>query len=254
MTFNHVVSMPTDFASWIKRVPGRNGGRRPGATVVFPHAGAAAAGYRALASELAAGGDTYIVQYPQRADRLDHPAPDTVHDLAQDLFDGGPWSRVAPLRLFGHSMGAVVAFEFARVAESRDTAVQRLWVSAGPAPSAVAAMPELPTTDDGLLADIADLGGTDPELLADEEFAELLTTAVRADYQAINRYRCAPGVRIGADISVLGARDDHRVDPVALRLWQDHTAGAFEMFLYDGGHFYLNDHLDAVAQRVNADG
>ncbi len=253
MTFNPVVSMPTEFASWIKRVPGRNGGRRPGATVVFPHAGAAAASYRALATALAAGGDTYIVQYPQRADRLDDPAPDTVHDLAHGLFDAGPWRRVAPLRLFGHSMGAVVAFEFARIAESRDTAVQRLWVSAGPAPSAVAGMPELPTTDDGLLADISDLGGTDPELLADEEFAELLITAVRTDYQAVNRYRCARDVRIATDISVLGARDDRRVDPAALRLWRNHTAGGFEIFLYDGGHFYLDEHLDAVAERVNAD-
>ncbi|OBH86863.1 thioesterase [Mycobacterium scrofulaceum] len=253
MTSDHVLSMPTEFASWIKRVPGRNGSGPAHATLVFPHAGAAAASYRSVAAALASGGDTYIVQYPQRADRLDHPAPDTVHDLAQGLFDAGPWSRVAPLRLFGHSMGAVVAFEFARIAEAHDTAVRRLWVSAGPAPSAVAAMPELPTTDDELLADIADLGGTDPELLADEEFAELLTTAVRADYQAINRYECASGVRIRAGIRVLAARDDHRVDPAALRLWENHTAGDFELFLYDGGHFYLNEHIDAVAERVNAD-
>ncbi|OBH88389.1 thioesterase II family protein [Mycobacterium sp. E2989] len=253
MTSEPLLSRPTEFAPWIKRAPAPTASRRAGATVVFPHAGAAAAGYRALATALAAGGDTYIVQYPQRADRLSHPAPDTVHDLAQGLFDAGPWARVAPLRLFGHSMGAVVAFEFARIAESHDIPVQRLWVSAGPAPSAVAAMPPLPTTDDGLLADIADLGGTDPDLLADEEFAELLTTAVRADYQAVNRYECAPGVRISADIRVLGARDDHRVDPEALRLWENHTAGAFELFLYDGGHFYLDEHLDAVAERVNAD-
>src|SRR5208283_6069809 len=136
MTFNNVLSMPTMFASWIKRVPSRGGGQRDGATVVFPHAGAAAASYRTLATALAAGGDTYIVQYPRRADRLSDPALETVHDLARGLFEAGPWSRVAPLRLFGHSMGAVVAFEFARIAESHDAVVQRLWVSAGPAPCA----------------------------------------------------------------------------------------------------------------------
>ncbi len=253
MTFNNLMAAPTTFAPWIKRVAQRDDARRSGATVVFPHAGAAAASYRELASALAAGRDTYIVQYPQRADRLTDPAPDTVHDLALGLFEAGPWARVAPLRLFGHSMGAVVAFEFARIAQSRDTAVQRLWVSAGPAPCTVSDMPVLPTSDDGMLADIADLGGTDPALLADEEFAELLTTAMRADYQAINRYDCDPGVRIRADIYVLGAREDHRVDAEALRLWENHTAGAFELSLYDGGHFYLNEHLDDVAGRVNAD-
>lgn len=253
MTSNNLIAAHNTFSPWIKLVPGRDAAQRGGATVVFPHAGAGAAGYRKLGTALAAGGDTYIVQYPQRADRLHERAPETVHDLALGLFKGGPWNRVAPLRLFGHSMGAIVAFEFARIAESRAATVQRLWVSAGPAPSAIAGMPELPISDDGLLAELADLGGTDPELLADQEIAELLTTAVRADYQALNRYNCAPSARVRADICVLGARDDHRVDAAALQLWEEHTSGAFELSLYDGGHFYLNEHIDAVAARVNAD-
>ena len=248
----NLISMPATFPSWIKLTPGRGDRPAAGATVVFPHAGAAAASYRVLAAALAGGGDTYIVQYPQRADRLTHPAHETVHDLALGLFGAAPWQSVEPLRLFGHSMGAVVAFEFARIVEERGAAVQKLWVSSGPPPCMVADMPELPTSDDGLLADIADLGGTDPELLADEEFSELLTAAVRADYEAFNRYDPSPDVRIGADIHVLGGRDDHRIDSDMLRLWEKHTNGSFEMSMYDGGHFYVYDHLDAVAAQVNA--
>jgi surfactin synthase thioesterase subunit len=253
--FDNLTAVPKkEFPSWIKRVPGRDGGARVGATVVFPHAGGAAMGYRKFAQALATGGDTYIVQYPQRADRLKDPAAKTVHDLARGLFVAGPWRDMAPLRLFGHSMGAVVAFEFARIAESRGTSVERLWASAAPAPSAVAGMPELPTSHDDLLVEIADLGGTHADLLADDEFAELLVTAVRADYHVINRYTCGPDVRIAADICVLGARDDLRVDADELQQWEQHTAGAFDLSWYDGGHFYLDDHIDAVAARVNADG
>ena len=254
MIFNNLTSAPKQaFPPWIKLVAGRDGGARAGATVVFPHAGAAAAGYRKFATALAAGGDTYIVQYPRRAERMREPAAETVHDLARGLFVAGPWRRAAPLRLFGHSMGAVVAFEFARIAEARGTAVERLWVSAAPAPAAVAGMPELPTSHDGLLADVAELGGTEADLLADQEFAELLMTAVRADYHVINRYSCGPDVQISADICALGARDDHRVDAADLQLWKDHTAGAFQLSWYDGGHFYLDEHIDAVAAQVNAD-
>ncbi len=255
MTFNTMIGMPSTFPSWIKRTPRRHEGPTGpsgGATVVFPHAGAAAASYRVLAAALAAGGDTYIVQYPQRADRISEPAHETVHDLALGLFRAGPWHSVAPLRLFGHSMGAVVAFEFARIAEAHGTAVQKLWVSASPPPCVIADMPELPTSDDGLLADIADLGGTDPTLLADEEFSELLTTAVRADYQAFNRYEPSPDARIGADIHALGGRDDHRIETDVLRRWATHTAGNFRLSLYDGGHFYVDDHIDAIAGQVNA--
>lgn len=241
---------PTTFAPWIKHVPAANRQPNRGAIVVFPHAGAAASSYRRLASAMAAGGDTFIVQYPQRAERLRDPAPETIDDLARGLFEAGPWHRAAPLRLFGHSMGAVVAFEFARIAERRGIGVQKLWVSAAPAPSTVAARPELPTNTGGLLADIADMGGTDPRLLADEEFAELLATATRCDYQALNRYACSDGVRVRADIHAIGGRHDRRVDTQSLRRWAQHTAGSFTLSLFDGGHFYIDEHADTVPRQV----
>jgi surfactin synthase thioesterase subunit len=255
MIFDNLTSVQKkEFPSWIKRIPGRGGGA-PGATVVFPHAGGAATGYRKLATALAAGGgDVYIVQYPQRAERFREPAARNIQDLARSLFVAGPWRQVAPLRLFGHSMGAVVAFEFARIAESRGAPVERLWASAAPAPSAVEAKPVLPTSHDDLLVEMADLGGTDAELLADPEFAELVITAMRADYAAINRYTCSADIQIAADISVLGAHGDLRVDAAELQRWEGHTAGAFELDWYDGGHFYLDDHIDDVAARVNAGG
>lgn len=255
MIFDNLTSVQKkEFPAWVKRFSGRAAGTH-GATVVFPHAGGSATGYRKLATALAAGGgDAFIVQYPQRAERLAEPAANTVQDLARSLFVAGPWRQVAPLRLFGHSMGAVVAFEFAKIAESRGAAVQKLWASAAPAPSAVEAKPDLPTSHDDLLFDMTEFGGTDAELLADPEFAELLVTAMRADYAAINRYACASDVQIAADISALGAHGDPRVDASELELWANHTSGTFDLDWYDGGHFYLDDHIDDVAARVNADG
>jgi surfactin synthase thioesterase subunit len=156
------------FAPWIEHFPGPTGPRR-GAIVVFPHAGGAASGYRKLGMAFSSVSDTYIVQYPQRAERLRDPAPETVDELAQGLFRAGAWRQVAPLRLFGHSLGAVVAFEFTRIAEAHRIAVQKLWVSAGPVPSQIAALPDLPTINKDLLADLAEIGATDSRLLADEE-------------------------------------------------------------------------------------
>ncbi|ULE31948.1 thioesterase II family protein [Mycobacterium sp. IDR2000157661] len=239
-----------NFAPWIKRSSGQPS--RP-ATVVFPHAGGAAAAYRAFASALSrGGGDAFVVQYPQRADRLTHPAPDTVEQLAAELFAAGDWAGLGPLRLFGHCMGAVIAFEFARAAERHGVDVRQLWVSASQAPSTIATSPRLPTAAAEVVANMVDLGGTDPRLLADEDFIELLVRAVRADYLAFNRYACGSDVRIRADIHTLGGHGDHRVSQDMLRHWQTHTDGAFTLSVFDGGHFYLNDHIDAVAELVNA--
>lgn len=241
-------SAVVQFPTWIGHFPG------PGpATLVFPHAGGAVVNYRPLALALAAGADTYVMQYPQRADRFREPAAETLPELARSLFDAAPWHQLGPLRLFGHSMGSIVAFEFARLAEERGITVQRLWASAGPAPGAVAGLRKLPTGDAELSAELAELGGTDPRLLADREFLTLLLTPVRADYLAFNRYRCAPEVTIRADINVLGGRSDDRIGSDLLAGWADHTTGACTVSLYDGGHFYHYEHIEALTKRIITD-
>ncbi len=236
----------TAFASWVKRFPGDASGG--GAAVLFPHAGGAAASYRTFANCLSGNGvDTYVLQYPRRADRLRDPAAGSLDELARQLFDAGDWTTVAPLQLFGHCMGATVAFEFARTAEANGIAVQRLWVSAGQAPSTLADSPPLPTTDEGVLADVVDLGGTDPSLFEDEDFAELLLMAVHADYRAQQNYSPVPGAWISAPIHALGGTSDHRVSMEQLQRWDIHTGDGFELTFFDGGHFYLTEHLAAVA-------
>ncbi|MET0896288.1 MAG: alpha/beta fold hydrolase [Mycobacterium sp.] len=243
-----------DIKPWIKRFPGGSDGAiSQSAIVVFPHAGGAAAAYRGFATALAGQGtDAYIVQYPQRADRLTHPATESLEELAAELFAAGQWSQAGPLRLFGHCMGALVAFEFARIADERGVPVQHLWASASQAPGAVAASPRVPTTDRELLADMVDLGGTDPRLLADADFIDMLLPSVRADYRAWNRYSRDADEQISADIHAIGGEHDRRVSRDSLQEWQSHTRGQFAFEIFEGGHFYLNDHLDTLARQVNA--
>ncbi|OBG26707.1 non-ribosomal peptide synthetase [Mycobacterium sp. 852002-51057_SCH5723018] len=240
-----------EFKPWVKRF---TGSASRGSVIVFPHAGGAAAAYRSLAKALSANDvDAYVVQYPQRADRRNDPAADSIGALALELFEAGDWPSVAPLSVFGHCMGAVVAFEFVRIAERNGVPVRALWASAGQPPSLVAGFGPLPTSERGVLADMVDLGGTDPVLLDDQEFVELLVRAVQADYRALNAYSCRPDVRINADIHALGGHGDHRITREMLAAWETHTSGRFTLSDFEGGHFYLNDHLDAVARMVSAD-
>ncbi|PRC50548.1 thioesterase, partial [Mycobacterium sp. ITM-2017-0098] len=94
----------------------------------------------------------------------------TLADLAAEMLDAADWSRLGPLRLFGHCMGALVGFEFARLAEAHSSRTVTPRVSASQAPSTVAGSRPAPTADDELLADIVDLGGTDARLLDDDDF------------------------------------------------------------------------------------
>ena len=77
--------------------------------------------------------------------------------------------------------------------------------------------------------------------------------AIRADYQALNRYTSSPGDAIDVDVAVIGAHRDERVTLDALRRWKSHTTRGFDMHMLEGGHFFLFENLNDVTGIVNSD-
>lgn len=88
--------------------------------LIFPHAGAGASAYRTLSKASSANFNVLVFQYPGRQDRAGEPALPTLSDIAAGAFaefQSSEHNRRVPIHTFGHSMGAVVSFEFARLAE-----------------------------------------------------------------------------------------------------------------------------------------
>ena len=84
----------------------------------FPHAGGSASYFFPLSSALAPEFDVYAVQYPGRQDRYKEPLVDDIDDMADQAYEALEPLIDAPVALFGHSMGAVLAFEVARRMET----------------------------------------------------------------------------------------------------------------------------------------
>ena len=98
-----------------------------------------------------------------------------------------------PLTFFGHSMGAVVAFEVARRMEDAGNGPVRLFASGRRAPSRTREENVHLRDDDGLVAELRALSGTAAQFLADEELLHMILPAIRSDYTAVETYRCDPG-------------------------------------------------------------
>ncbi len=114
------------------------------------------------------------------------------------VLDGRPYA------FFGHSMGAVLAFETARRrAAERATGPLRLFASARRAPSVPRTQTVHLRDDDGLLAEIRRLNGTNQQVLQDEELLALALPTIRADYRALETYRYAPGAPLDCPVTVL---------------------------------------------------
>ena len=217
--------------------------------LVFPHAGAGASVYREFSKVLSAKFDVIAIQYPGRQDRAAEAPLRSLPEIAAGAFDEF-WAsghNRGPIATFGHSMGAGVAFEFVRIAEATDVEVRQLTVSAAVAPSCAAAKIRRPRTDAEILDHIAMLEGTTTDVLANSDLLKLALPSIKADYAACEVYSCAADVRTAAPIHVLGGDQDPYVTLGDLYGWFKHS-DAVQLTMFDGGHFFLNDHISAVAE------
>ncbi|ARQ68463.1 thioesterase II family protein [Streptomyces marincola] len=238
-------STATAANGWIQTFnPARNPALR---LVCCPYAGASASAFAALSAALPPSVEALTVQYPGRSGQRAEPAISDIGLLAErvttellPLIRSGP-----PVAVFGHSMGSVVAFEVARRLEAADLTPVRLFVS-GRRPPSGGLGSHTPHDDDGIVAELRDLGAIPERLLAKPKFREAILTVVKNDYRANSSYVAPRTARVACPVTFLFAEDDPYLDPEAALGWREHTTGEFRLARFPGGHFFLNDHLPEV--------
>ncbi|WP_434444137.1 thioesterase II family protein [Lentzea sp. E54] len=218
--------------------------------VCFPHAGGSAGWFTRLSAELAGEVRLSAVQYPGRLDRLRDQPVDDLGVLADQVFDGLDVDAGRPVALFGHSMGAVVAFEVARRLQAASIPISHLFVSGRAAPHLRRDRGAHLMSDDDLIAAVEALGGTEPGLLRHAEVRAMVLPSMRSDYRAIETYRYAPAPPIATPITALTGTDDPIVSVADVDAWATHTSAVFNLEVLPGGHFFPVDQWGTVAGLV----
>jgi surfactin synthase thioesterase subunit len=220
--------------------------------VCFPHAGGSASFYFPFARLLPEDVDVLAVQYPGRQERRADQAIEDIGELAGQICAALlPYAR-EPMAFFGHSMGALVAYEAARRLENQaSTRLSVFFASGRRAPSRRPGETAVRLGDDGsLIAELQRLSGTDMVLLDDAELVRMILPPVRSDYRALKKYVYRPGPNLTCPITALTGDADPQVTLDEAGAWREHTDGAFGLRVFPGGHFYLSSQQAEVASVI----
>ena len=218
--------------------------------ICFPHAGGSAAFYLPFSRALSPAVDVLAVQYPGRQDRLVEARVDDVHQMADQVLDSLDRWLDRPVTLFGHSLGASVAFEVAVRLAARGTPPTALFASGREAPSRPQGGRVHLAGDDRLVAELAAMGGTDEIMLRDKDLLQLILPAFRSDYRAAETYRWRHSLPLPCPIHVLTGREDPGLSVEEVTHWRAHTVAEFELSVFPGGHFFLADNIAAIARLI----
>lgn len=219
--------------------------------ICLPHAGGSAPFYRPVAQALSPRIEVLAVQYPGRQDRRLEPMIDDLGTLADQVCEAVAAAVDRPFAIFGHSMGATLAFEVGTRLESRGISPLRVFASGRRAPSQVRDERVHLSDDDGMVAELRTLSGTDQRVFGDEELLRMVLPAIRNDYRAAETYRHTPGPRLRCPVTAMVGDSDPKASRAEVEAWSGHTEGEFEMITYSGGHFYLIDHAADVIRVID---
>ncbi|PKW14319.1 thioesterase II family protein [Saccharopolyspora spinosa] len=234
--------LPRTAARWLRcRTP------RPAARlrlVCFPHAGGAASFYSDWSGLAPADVEVHAVQYPGREDRIADAPPTAMSELVAGVTAEVEALSGAPLVLFGHSMGALVAYEVAR---ELSVVPARLVVSGRHTPDELVGGDVHLRDDEGLVAEVLRVGGAGAEMLASaKELWPVFLPAIRGDYRVEETYRHQPGASLSCPVTaIIGAQDGEVTTEQADR-WSTYTSGPFTRHVVPGGHFFPAEHAARV--------
>lgn len=219
----------------------------------FPFAGGTSAVYRAWQDRFSADVEVCAVNFPGRGSRFTEPPIRRMDAMLDGLCSGLTPFLDRPFAVFGHSLGAVIAFEWCRLLPGRGLrSPLRLFASGarGPQlPDPYSPIHHLPP-DEFVHQMQVRYAGIPAEILAEPDLLALLLPPLQADLELFETYAFRQGPALDFPVTVFGGRQDHRLDDRQYQAWRQVTTRPVDFAMFDGGHFFVQESAAEVASAV----
>jgi medium-chain acyl-[acyl-carrier-protein] hydrolase len=221
--------------------------------ICFPYAGGGSAAFAEWGRFVEDSVELVAVTLPGREARFAEPPVESVGDAAHDIGEGIAALLDRPFVFFGHSLGALVAFETTRWLRRTGLGEPSLLFVSG------AAAPHLPIKprnvhrlpDAEFISELRRFNGTPEEILDNADLMALLLPAVRADFAAFENYTFAKECPLSCPLVTFAGNSDKYALPDDVHEWTQQTTGPVASFVFPGDHFFLKSQQNDVIRTVN---
>lgn len=218
----------------------------------FPYAGGSAMTYRSWSDFLPKNIEVCPVELPGRGSRMQEMPYQNMKPLVKDLGQALIQHLDKPYVFFGHSMGALIGFELARLFRRQYLSGPiHLFASGHTAPQVGSShSPIYNLPDQQFKEELRRLNGTPEAVINNEELMALLIPMLRADFEVNETYVYEPEALLAIPIFAYGGIADNDVNQESLQAWQEQTSAAFSMQMFEGGHFFLQTSQTILLQTL----
>ncbi len=218
----------------------------------FGYAGGGASIFRSWKAGLPTGVDVCAVQLPGRENRITESLISDIDELTPLVCDALLPYCDLPFAFFGHSTGALVAFELSRELRRREALLPlHLLISGSRPPHIPEPKPlnRLPKED--FLRELRRFGGTPEAVLQSEELMQMYIPILRADLALEEEYCHKVESPLQIPISAFGGTRDREASPEVLEAWGSHTSQSFALEMFEGDHFFLNSAQSLLLRSIS---
>lgn len=197
--------------------------------------------------------DVWPVEWPGRSARMDEALATNPHELASQLAGELSAHLDVPYAVFGHSLGAIIAFELVHNLLDRGVRAPAVLFASGAEAPAVrdGSKWRLPLNDEALLQELRHLRGTPDEVLSNTEFMKSALPVVRADFMMCGAYVHRMRPRLPCSVHVFGGTDDETSNE-NLRAWEQETSASFRLDVLPGHHFFIHTRQAELIDLIGA--
>lgn len=219
----------------------------------LPYAGGNSFSYRPLEACCPPHLKVAGVELPGRGRRAGETLRHCLEELADDVFQQlRPAVGSGRYALFGHSMGAALAYlTLRRIRRAGLALPEALIVSGKSAPGVAEKKTRHLMPRPEFVQMLHELGGCPPEILQEEELLDYFEPILRADFRAVETWQPRPEAPLAVPLVVLHGRDDEVTRDEAAA-WACETSAPFQLHEFDGDHFFIQRHWAQIAALIGA--